>query len=464
MSFFGNRQLQFRWEAFYPAENEWRSITETLAAARVNLGDVSAIGTGALGGDGVVRIASFTAKNNRPTTGDIHPRDQSSAWNRNPWTGEYDALFRPNRRVRLLVGFAAPLLTGVPLTDPKDDAELEDPNDNSVITDPQGAKLYPAPLEWHALFDGFLGDEISGSEPELTLTARDHAKFLQMMFFEGGFVSSPGLPSQVLQDLINTIMPPAHRPIVHVVGVEEFNMLGGWQPENTTVWEAAQEIAGSMGWALSFEFNGIEPILVLREPPRGASVADHALTGDDLLANNLALSDSDVRNRVAVDYFDEASEGMERVVVEDSESVALLTGGVPVLAVLGSPLTDLVSSGAHAVALAEAALNDLSDIYEVVTAETPLFPELGLFNILSLQTPLLSGYGVVNIVSDDESLNIVSDDESLNIIGVVADNVGYSVASIQHSISMGSSARFRTSFTATGRVIGRRNWWLDRSL
>src|SRR5690606_9185172 len=87
----------------------WESLREYLASATVELGDISGIGTGQSGVDGVVRRMTFTLRNDRAgMPGDsFSPRDRNSAWNRfdvdGDGTPEYAPLLWPNREVILNV-------------------------------------------------------------------------------------------------------------------------------------------------------------------------------------------------------------------------------------------------------------------------------------------------------------------------------------------------------------------------
>ena len=67
------RRVEFKVEAYYPEVPDWRDITELTTQININCGDISRIGTGSFGGDGVVRIASFKFQNNQPSDDDIHP-------------------------------------------------------------------------------------------------------------------------------------------------------------------------------------------------------------------------------------------------------------------------------------------------------------------------------------------------------------------------------------------------------
>src|SRR5690606_16610 len=87
----------------------WESLREYLASATVELGDISGVGTGQSGVDGVVRRASFVLRNDRAgMPGDsFSPRDRQSAWNQfdvdGDGTPEYAPLLWPNREVMLQV-------------------------------------------------------------------------------------------------------------------------------------------------------------------------------------------------------------------------------------------------------------------------------------------------------------------------------------------------------------------------
>jgi len=96
----------------------WESLKDYLASATVELGDISGVGTGQSGVDGVVRRASFVLRNDRAgIPGDsFSPRDRNSAWNRfdvdGDGTPEYAPLLWPNREVILRVRIDGPVGQG----------------------------------------------------------------------------------------------------------------------------------------------------------------------------------------------------------------------------------------------------------------------------------------------------------------------------------------------------------------
>src|SRR5690606_20893573 len=96
----------------------WESLREYLASATVELGDISGVGTGQSGVDGVVRRASFVLRNDRAGMpgNSFAPRDRNSTWNQFDvdvdGTPEYAPLLWPNREVVLRVRIDGPVGQG----------------------------------------------------------------------------------------------------------------------------------------------------------------------------------------------------------------------------------------------------------------------------------------------------------------------------------------------------------------
>src|SRR5690606_3976446 len=98
------RQIHANLQIGRPDGITWEDVTDYLASATVELGDISGIGTGQSGVDGVVRRMTFTLRNDRAgMPGDsFSPRDRQSAWNQFDVDGdgapEYAPLLWPNRQ------------------------------------------------------------------------------------------------------------------------------------------------------------------------------------------------------------------------------------------------------------------------------------------------------------------------------------------------------------------------------
>jgi hypothetical protein len=76
-----DRKVRGRLFVGRPDGYTWVDMTDHLASARINLGDVANIGTGSSGVDVVVRQCELTLMNSRPDVDSLHPRDRGSRWN-----------------------------------------------------------------------------------------------------------------------------------------------------------------------------------------------------------------------------------------------------------------------------------------------------------------------------------------------------------------------------------------------
>src|SRR5690606_27015867 len=260
------RQIHANLQIGRPDGITWEDVTDYLASVTVELGDISGIGTGQSGVDGVVRRATIKLRNDRvlsiliwPVDGFVSgdrvlsgdgtvdgaatdgswlarlldqtpdyygdsfaPRDRLSAWN--TFNGQYAPLLWPNREVVLQV----------------------------AVTDPG---VEPQASDWVTLFHGYLGDSIRTSGPTVECDARDLAKRLQDTYIltPREYGSEAGTPAEdVIQQIIDdnlgagevTLYFPSGtasdpRPIAESPGF----MVTPYVVEYMSVWDAIQQVA-----------------------------------------------------------------------------------------------------------------------------------------------------------------------------------------------------------------------------
>ena len=405
--YYGNdRQVKLRVWIGRPDGVTWQEITDYVVRVRVNLGDVSGIGTGQSGGDSVVRQAEIELINNRPEVDSLHPRDQSSSWNLFDADGdgvaEYAPLLWPGRAVWIQAGVS---FIGSDYTN------------------------------WYDVFYGYLGDSIQGTSESgrITLEARDPAKLLQDTYIETvrTYGSDAGTPAEtVIQQILDDNLG-AEAPMLYVPVSPGF-MITPYKVEYQTVWDAIQQIAAQIGWWLGYRYwpELGQWRLSLIEPPRakGPSTYEWSLTDDDVQVQELDITDRNVRNVITVVYRDKATDNRASVTVSDADSIAEYRRRAMMIEEADASLID---TAAEAQALAEAALSDLKDLSATTRITMPLSPWIDLFDSIQITNPRLSSTSDV-----------------------------YAVESVEHTFDA-DGGRYRTEVVASGRVIGARLKWLQ---
>lgn len=141
-----DRQIHIQLFISRPDGITWEDVSDYVSFIEVELGDVSRIGTGLSGVDGVARQLTFRLIDD---SNNFSPTDQTSPWNQ--FDGEYAPLLYPYREVQL----------------------------KAAVTAPGGT-----PSTWTTLFHGYLGDEISVEGRTASCLCRDLSKRLQDCYIE----------------------------------------------------------------------------------------------------------------------------------------------------------------------------------------------------------------------------------------------------------------------------------------
>lgn len=264
----------------------------------------------------------------------------------------------------------------------------------------------------NVLFEGVLGDDISPSEYQVSLTTRDKTKILMdkiidfndiRQYVASGTSESPiytdtktsmayndGVPIEIyiqnlLDDTLGSGIMTLYANSSPVYGVTPNNDILQYQ----TVWSVISGLVTSIGWYIGFRYSPIvqQYVLTLLEPPRTKTTADFALTHtDDIYTAQGKLDFSSIRNYIMVKYID--IDGKEQH-VDPFDPTSISKYGER-LFVLESENTKGITKSADAVKLGQNILADLKDARIYTQIEMPFFPAIKPFSTISLSYPKLS--------------------------------------------------------------------------
>lgn len=376
-------------------------ISDWVSRVEIELGDVSGVGTGATGGDGVVRQMRFRV-HNQTGADRFSPLDTSSSWN--DVGGSYEPLLWPNRQALLYVA-------------------VQDAGDP--------APSFPS--EYDLLFHGYIGDEIRTSGSFVECQLRDLAKRLQDTFIENPKTYYPGsfVPVQtVMQEIIddNVLVDP---PQIYIpMSITPDRDVKAYHTEWQSVWDALQDLAAQTALWLGYKYDpGTGSFrLTLIDPPRNKNTPDFQLSWtDDFYLHELDITDRNVRNVVVVEF--RRDEDGQRVRVTKTDATSIAEFGRRAMQIEEGS-TSIIKTTAAAERFAEAAIADLSDLTSTVRIDMPLFPAMDVFAGLEVTDPQ-----------------------------VMSAPRFYGVESVRHVLDF-DGGRFRTSVVCSGRVIGAHKRWL----
>lgn len=384
-------------------------LTDHLTRARINLGDVVAIGTGS-GADSVVRQLEFELINSRPDDDSLYPRDQNSGWNIH--NGAYEPLLWPGREVMMEVA-------AVPLS------------------------RLPNEPDWVKVFRGYIGDSIQASSENgrISILCRDQAAIFQDCYIEqvreygtDAGVSAETIIQQIIDDNLGEDAVQVYCP------QPSGFMIRPYEADYQSVWDAIQQIAGQIGWFFGYRWNAAQNdfLPTFMAPPRNkdASQADFEISWDDnLRVQELDISAVDVRNAIKVNYRDHYTKRRKSVMVMDETSIAMLGGGRRGRRAMEIEEADtsLIDSEEEALAFANAALHDLKDLTANTRLIMPLMPTIDVFTGINVVNPRLSS------TTDF-----------------------YAVEAVEHVLEWGrDSFKAYTEVVCSGRVTGGHRRWLD---
>lgn len=391
------RAVEFRLRAY--RNDAPTDLTGFLTRARVSLGDVSTVGTGAAGGDGLSITADITLLNDRPGHDPLQPGADSSFNRPNP-------LLSPNRRIML-----------------------------DVRATPEGQAFG----RWVTVFDGLLNaTRLQNNGSRVQVRAQDWAKVLQRTMMPGtvtyGAAGGQRL-DLVIQQLITDNVPNA--PVIHVIGTPSF-FVEPYQPAFGSVWDAIQQLVTQAGWYFGMRRGiGGAFALTLMDPPRDKTTPDWVFTGEDVITVDVDRDDVDVRNAFLVRYVDGATREPTQYPLSgphvNPQSVDAL-GGVQQLMIIELGDTSQIDTAAEAQALLERADHDLSSMLDATQVELPIMPELNLFDTVSVNVPSIGSQQLFAVNSLEHTIDIPA---------------------------RGGAARYRTTISGSSKVAGKYRNWLD---
>lgn len=376
-------------------------VADFVTRVEVNLGNVSSVGTGSSGGDGVVRQAFLSIQNDANNR--FSPLDATSSWNYDGMT--FDPLLKPNRELKIWVA-AMPI------------------------------GVAPGPNDYELLFHGFMGDSIRTEGQRVEVELRDLAKRLQDRVIitpreygapiEDGGVRADIVMQQILDDEFGPGVITLEVPSLPSFACPPFTV------EFVSVWDVLQNIAKEFGWFVGYRYDAVSKSfkLTLLEPPRNKDIntADwHFDWEDDIYVQDLDITDRDIRNRIVVVYRDSAGK-RDQVTVSDPASIAEF-GLKPMQ--IDETDTELIKTSVQALQMANYALADLSGQRATNSLTLPFLPRVDLYDGITVDDPRIS--------SETEF---------------------YGVESVRHTLDF-EGGSFQTEVVAAERVIGAHQRWLQ---
>ena len=438
------REIQGKLEILRSDGETWEDVSDYLTSVSIQCGDVSSVGTGALGVDDVVRYMEFTLHNNRlfmwwwdasiardetyvlgdetDVIGDetdgaevwirllfgagesnnvtFSPLDLYSSFNTH--NGSYDALLWPNRLVRFYARVLSDRVAGAWTTD----------------------------SGWIPMFYGYLGQSIRTEGPTVTCECRDLARKLQRCFVETKreYGSSEGV---AVETVMQSILDDNSTGVtLYYSGASGF-AVRPYELEHKSVWDALQDLVSQFGWYLGYKYDaGWKPTLLNPPTDKTAETADFTYDyTTDFHIQALDITDEHVRNAVQVVYRDISTGRRESVTVTDATSIS--NYGRLAMQIEQDEASHIDTS-TEATALANAALNSLKDLVSTTRIEMPFEPTLDVFAGVNIYDPRIA-----------------------------TQSQFYGVNSVRHDLDF-AQARFRTEFTGQGRVIAGFRRWLDK--
>lgn len=346
-------------------------VTPFTTAAQITTGDVSTIGTGNQGGDGVAASATLNLTSDR---GALLP-NADSHWNKPT------PLLRPNR----------PVLVRTTI-------------DGNTTT----------------LFDGLLGDRIrvAGNGGKIELKMRDRAKRLMDIFAwaenPSTYGSAAGTP---IATVLQTMLDDNNAGVTLRVATPPNFLVGEYQPEYQSLWDMMQALVTQIGWYLGYRRDESDDTykLTLLEPPRNKTAPDLIVGGPDVTTFSVDESDRDMRTSAVGFYVDAGTRQRTRVpttgFVENTDAVNAL--GLRKVMVFEEDATSQIDTYAQMHDLLEAAVHDLSSQLQSLQVETPLLPETQLFDLWLVDAPTLPEPRTVAVSNLQHTIRIAEDGATL---------------------------------------------------
>lgn len=231
------------------------------------------------------------------------------------------------------------------------------------------------------IFEGVIDDlDFGGGAAEITIGARDKAGVLVDTFIENQIVYGSAYPGTAVETVMQSILTDnGLGAVVLYTPVSPGFQITRYIQQKEPVAEALRKLAAMIGWDVRYKWDSGTSAyrLTLYQPDRAKVVPDWTFEAREVLdVQQARISKADIRNAVRVIYTD----GVTKV------RVATGTSDAPSIAKYGRRFMELVEaassqidSAAEGVALATAAVSDLSEPNVEQSASVGLFwpAELG---------------------------------------------------------------------------------------
>lgn len=239
------------------------------------------------------------------------------------------------------------------------------------------------PDQWHPVFHGVLGDDIdSNAMPNTVIVGcRDQAKWLLDDHIVGPVAYEKMYASQTIQQILidryNANGIPVQIPF-RAIGSDD-HWVERYVIENQTAWQAIQSLVDQSGYDARFKLDEGDGKFKLTYwlPSTDMSQVDWIVTGSDIRAETLKISDVQLRNRVEVAYRDAQGNKKEVVATNNQLPVRLCR--------IEEGDTSTLRDAASAQAFADRVLGYLQDLHATDELTIPFNPYVSLFDVIEVE-------------------------------------------------------------------------------
>ncbi len=390
----------------------WMDVTRWARTASIDLGDVSGVGTGKTGADGICRMLELSLGNERSGLDGISFSFKDLTSPINQIDGQFAPLLQDGREIILQT------------------AQL-----------PFGIEAMEQ--DFKTIFHGVLGDDFKATRNGAEIMCRDlsykasgpHAFMYDVVTYgsEEGILAETVI-QQMFDDVLGTGILSLYCPETTGWMVKEFT------PRYQTPWNVANDIVNQFGWYFGFMTapDGLyRPHLI--EPPRYADVetADFYIDWNgDIKTQSIQTSGLGIRNWIIVRFTDESGERIELnpndyPELKDQNSIDEYDKRPMLIELDDNSQIKTVEEG---LTLGGYALFDLSSKVGTTRVDMPYFQKMDVFKSMVIRNRAISS-------TDDF----------------------YGCLSVRHEFDFSQiPATGTTTFLANGKVVGGHRRWLDR--
>ncbi len=390
----------------------WMDVTRWARTASIDLGDVSGVGTGKTGADGICRMLELSLGNERSGLDGISFSFKDLTSPINQIDGQFAPLLQDGREIILQT------------------AQL-----------PFGIEAMEQ--DFKTIFHGVLGDDFKATRNGAEIMCRDlsykasgpHAFMYDVVTYgsEEGTLAETVI-QQMFDDVLGAGVLSLYCPETTGWMVKEFT------PRYQTPWNVANDIVNQFGWYFGFMTapDGLyRPHLI--EPPRYADVetADFYIDWNgDIKTQSIQTSGLGIRNWIIVRFTDESGERIELnpndyPELKDKNSIDEYDKRPMLIELDDNSQIKTVEEG---LTLGGYALFDLSSKVGTTRVDMPYFQKMDVFKSMVIRNRAISS-------TDDF----------------------YGCLSVRHEFDFSQiPATGTTTFLANGKVVGGHRRWLDR--